>query len=67
MAEQKITLIINEEGAISAKTEGFKGEACLEGLDEILGSVPILESKKTHEFDEKISSNRKVQVKGSSS
>lgn len=66
MAEQKITLIINEEGAISAKTEGFKGEACLDGLDEILGSVPILECKRTHEFDEKVFFNSKIQVKGAS-
>ncbi|MEJ2766232.1 DUF2997 domain-containing protein [Photobacterium sp. MCCC 1A19761] len=51
MPEQKIVITIDEEGSITAKTSGFKGESCLEALDELLnleGSVTSL--KKTDEF-----------------
>ena len=30
MPEQKIIVTIDSEGSLSAKTSGFKGEACLE-------------------------------------
>ncbi len=64
MPEQKITLIINEDGAISAKIEGFIGDACLDALDEILEGDTILESMKTHEFDEKVSVSTSLTIKG---
>jgi hypothetical protein len=36
LAEQRITIEIDEDGKISAKTSGFKGETCLEALQELL-------------------------------
>lgn len=51
MPEQKITLTIDEDGAISAKTSGFKGESCLEALDELLNLEGAVSSvKKTDEY-----------------
>ena len=35
MAEQQIILTIDEDGIITAKTQGFQGEACIEAVDEI--------------------------------
>ena len=51
MAEQKIILVIDDEGAISAKTFGFEGEACLEALDDILGGQPITSVKTTDDYN----------------
>lgn len=51
MPEQRIVITIDEEGCITAKTSGFKGNSCLESLDELLnleGKVTNL--KKTDEF-----------------
>lgn len=51
MAEQRITITINEDGKISATTEGIKGETCLEELEELLGGLDDCASvKKTDEF-----------------
>ncbi|MDO6639736.1 DUF2997 domain-containing protein [Shewanella sp. 5_MG-2023] len=51
MPEQQITLTIDEEGAITAKTNGFKGEACLEALEEILGDTTgLIQVKTTDEY-----------------
>lgn len=51
MPEQKITLTIDDDGAITAKTSGFKGESCLEALDELLNLEGVVSSvKKTDEF-----------------
>lgn len=36
MPEQKIVITIDDDGAITAKTAGFKGESCLEALDDLL-------------------------------
>jgi len=51
MAEQKITLIIDEDGAISAKTQGFAGNTCLEALDEIMDEQAVTSIRKTDEFN----------------
>ncbi|UTW49817.1 DUF2997 domain-containing protein [Bacterioplanoides sp. SCSIO 12839] len=51
MPEQKVVITIDEEGSVHAKTSGFKGESCLEALDELLnleGGVSQL--KKTDEY-----------------
>lgn len=51
MPEQKIVITIDEEGTITAKTSGFKGESCLSALEELLefdGTVSSI--KKTDEF-----------------
>ncbi|MBA6352484.1 DUF2997 domain-containing protein [Colwellia sp. BRX9-1] len=51
MPEQQITLTIDGEGAITAKTNGFKGEACLEALEEILGDTTgLIHVKTTDEY-----------------
>lgn len=51
MAEQRITLTIDENGKINASTDGLKGEMCLTELQEILDQNEILQSvKKTDEF-----------------
>jgi len=44
MTEQRIEIIIDESGKISASTEGFKGETCLEKLQDLLGDLAELES-----------------------
>lgn len=36
MKIREIILTIDEQGGISAETEGFTGESCLEVLDELL-------------------------------
>ena len=51
MPEQKITLTIDDDGAITAKTSGFKGESCLEALDELLSLEGVVSNvKKTDEY-----------------
>ncbi len=51
MAEQKIVLVIDDDGAISAKTFGFEGETCLEALDGLLGEQPITSLKTTDDYN----------------
>lgn len=61
MPEQRITLTIDEQGSITAKTSGFKGETCLEALEELLGKdMPLVDIKKTDEFHQ--SAQAKTQV-----
>lgn len=51
MAEQRITLTIDENGKINASTDGLKGEMCLTELQEILDDFENLQSvKKTDEY-----------------
>ena len=51
MAEQRITLTIDENCKISASTDGLKGEMCLTELQEILDDFENLQSvKKTDEY-----------------
>jgi hypothetical protein len=66
MPEQQITLLIDEEGCITAKTNGFKGETCLEALDNLLGEkLNVAQVKTTDEFDQKmITSKNIIKVKG---
>ena len=44
MPEKRITIDIDEDGKISAKTAGFTGEACLDALMELLDKdeVPMI-------------------------
>jgi hypothetical protein len=54
MPEQQITLTIDEEGSITAKTSGFKGKTCLEALEEILGNTAeLIQVKTTDEYHQK--------------
>lgn len=51
MPEQKITITIDDEGGITAKTSGFKGETCLGALEELLEIDGVVSSvKKTDEY-----------------
>lgn len=51
MPEQKVTIIIDDEGSITAKTSGFKGETCLDALEELLEIDGVVSSvKKTDEY-----------------
>lgn len=53
MPEQKIVIIIDDEGGMTAKTSGFKGESCLDALDEILNlDAGVSSLKKTDEFNQ---------------
>jgi len=49
--EQRVVITIDTEGAITAKTDGFKGESCLEALDELLDiEGMVTQVKKTDEY-----------------
>lgn len=63
MAEQKIILVIDEDGAISAKTFGFEGEACLEALDDILGEQPVTSVKTTDDYNRQVQLKEQVTIK----
>lgn len=66
MAEEKIILLIDEDGAVSAKSSGFKGEACLDALDKLLGPKSITSIKTTDEYAQQVNSISlaKINVKG---
>ena len=67
MPEQRIVIQINEDGQISAKTSGFKGEICIDALKEILGTEDVFaDIKPTDDFYAQIqtSSTKKVQQGG---
>lgn len=54
MPEQKIVITIDDEGGISAKTSGFKGESCLDALDALLELDGVVTGlKKTDEYHQK--------------
>ncbi len=51
MPEQRVVITIDDEGAITAKTSGFKGESCLHALDELLDLDGVVSNvKKTDEY-----------------
>ncbi len=51
MAEQRITITIDENGKINASTDGIRGEMCLTELQELLDDLENLQSvKKTDEY-----------------
>lgn len=51
MAEQRITITIDENGKIDAATNGIKGEICLTELQELLDENEMMQSvKKTDEY-----------------
>lgn len=62
MPEQKITLTIDDDGTITAKTSGFKGESCLEALDELLNLDGVVSSvKKTDEYQQQAQKTTRIQ------
>ena len=64
MPQQKITITSDEDGKITAKTTGFKGEVCVEALQEILDADELFMSfEKTDEFNAKTSVQAKKTVR----
>ncbi|MBE7634096.1 DUF2997 domain-containing protein [Tenacibaculum finnmarkense] len=66
MAEQTITITIDENGKIKAETAGIKGEMCLDELQELLDNQnDLLAIKKTDEYfqQEKTQIKNKIQNK----
>ena len=54
MKEQRITVTIDAEGKMSAKTDGLKGETCIEELEALLSELAELDDvKHTREYKEK--------------
>ncbi|MBU2964036.1 DUF2997 domain-containing protein [Amphritea sp. 2_MG-2023] len=54
MPEQRVVITIDEEGSITAKTSGFKGESCLAALDDLLDLDGIITNlKKTDEYHQR--------------
>lgn len=62
MAEERITITIDEDGKISASTQGMKGEMCLAELEELLGkNINLLSVSKTDEYYQKTkNSNQEI-------
>jgi Protein of unknown function (DUF2997) len=52
MPEHKIILTIDENGKITAETEGLKGETCLSELEQLLENQFFVSTKKTDEFEQ---------------
>ena len=51
MAEHRIDITIDQDGKISASTEGIKGEMCLAKIQDLIGDLADLESyDKTDEW-----------------
>ena len=64
MPQQKITITIDEDGKIIAKTSGFKGEVCVEALQDIMGADELFMSfEKTDEFNAKTAVQAKRTVR----
>lgn len=60
MKEQRINIIINEDGSLDLETDGIKGEACLSEVEEILSELAdIKEVKKTDEYYQKVNVSQK--------
>jgi hypothetical protein len=54
MIEQRITVTIDAEGKMSAKTKGLKGETCIEELEALLSELAELDDvTHTREYREK--------------
>lgn len=64
MAEERITITIDSEGKLQAKTNGFKGETCLKELEQLLGDLVELEKiTKTDEFYQQLKAENKQKIR----
>ena len=55
MKEERITITINEDGSLNVKTDGIKGEACLDEVNALLDELSnIKEIKKTDEYNQRV-------------
>ena len=60
MKEQRINIIINEDGSLDLKTDGIKGESCLSEVEELLDELAdITEVEKTDEYYQKVNVSQK--------
>ena len=67
MAEEKITITIDEDGKISASTQGIKGEMCLTELEALLGKdINIQSVTKTDEYYQKTKTSNQETLKNTS-
>lgn len=67
MAEEKITITIDEDGKISASTQGIKGEMCLTELEVLLGKdINIQSVTKTDEYYQKTKTSNQETLKNTS-
>ena len=66
MKEERITITINEDGSLNVKTDGLKGEACLDEVNALLDEVAnIKDIKKTDEYNQRINTqNQNIQKGG---
>jgi hypothetical protein len=67
MPEQKVVVTIDEDGGLTAKTSGFKGETCLSALDELLSLDGVISHVKTtdeYHQEQMLKRRRKQEVKG---
>lgn len=64
--EKRIVVKIDENGQISAKTDGFKGETCVDELQKLLdGIAEINKVKKTDDYYQKdLAQNKNVVKRG---
>jgi Protein of unknown function (DUF2997) len=64
MPEKKIQITIHEDGKISAKTDGFKGETCLEALEALLGAeTQLTRLDTTDEYNQHVNQQQSQQLK----
>ncbi len=55
MGEEKIIIEIGPDGAIKAKADGFKGDLCMNALEELLGkNENFTEVKPNDEFYQEV-------------
>ncbi|WP_297205563.1 DUF2997 domain-containing protein [uncultured Brachyspira sp.] len=65
MREERITITINEDGSLNVKTDGIKGEACLDEVNALLDEISnIKDIKKTDEYNQKINTQQQKIQKG---
>ena len=65
MREERITITINEDGSLNVKTDGIKGEACLDEVNALLDEISnIKDIKKTDEYNQKINTQQQKMKKG---
>ena len=65
MKEYKITVVIEQDGSISADTEGFTGDSCIEALDCLLdeaGSTQTEDKKSGYYQKIKTKSQKRISI-----
>lgn len=63
MADEKITIVIDENGEISIKTRGILGPTCVDEVNRLIEDLVLAtDYKKTDEFYAKVQKTTKTQV-----